>query len=46
MVALQKSETFRPTPTGQATRAREFAARVSYLEGICKALNAYRGEES
>ena len=44
MVAEQKSEVHKPGAAGNPTTHTEYAARVAWLEGFCKGVNAFRGE--
>jgi len=43
-VAVQKWGVHEPDLNDVATKRRAYAARVSYLEGVCKGVNAYRDE--
>ncbi len=43
-VAQEKYDVFQPTPEGRATRNKNLADRVDYLEAYCASVNAYRNE--
>lgn len=43
-VAQQKLELHQPDKHGVPTKYAEYAARVAELEGVCRGINAFRGE--
>ena len=43
-VVMQKWEVHAPGLDEAPTKYRTYAARVSYLEGVCKGINAFRRE--